>query len=167
MYSIRESDLPGIGRKFLLETSHGDRVVVVIHDDGRRQIFLYRPEDPEEPAAVATMDDDEARKLAAIIGGMTYTPKALQSLEVALDDLVIDWYRVPSHAPAVGKTIGELQLRQRTGATIIALVRPETKEQRLNPGPDEVIHQNATLVVAGTRDHVRALKELLTGGNGT
>ena len=163
MYQIRESDLPGIGHKFQMETNSGDKLVVVIHGDGKRQIFTFRPDDPEESELVATLDDEEARKLAAIIGGMTYTPKALQSLEVELDDLVIDWYKVPADAKAAGKTIGELQMRQKTGASIIAIVEP-SKQKLLNPGPSAAIQRHATLVVIGTRDQVRALKELVVNG---
>jgi len=163
MYQIRESDLPGIGHKFQIETNSGDKLVVVIHEDGKRQIFTFRPDDPEDAVLVATLDDEEARKLAAIIGGMTYTPKALQSLEVELDDLVIDWYKVPPDAKAAGKSIGELQMRQTTGASIIAIVEPD-KQKVLNPGPSAVIRPHATLVVTGSRDHVRALKELVVNG---
>lgn len=155
MASIRESDLPGIGHKIQMETNNGDKVVVIIHDDGKRQIFLFDRNDPEESIAVAALDDGESRRLAAIIGGMTYTPKALQSLEVELDDLMIDWYKVPSEANSTGKTIGELQLRQKTGASIIAIVEPN-KEKKLNPGPSQVIQEHATLVVTGSREHVRA-----------
>lgn len=163
MYNIRETDLPGIGHKFQMETNTGDKLVIVIHEDGKRQIFTFAPKDPEESILVATLDDEEARKLAAIIGGMAYTPKALQTLEVDLDNLVIDWYKVPADAKAAGKTIGELQMRQKTGASIIAIVDPE-RPTVLNPGPTEVIRPNATLIVTGTREHVRALKDLVVNG---
>jgi len=165
MFSIRESDLPGIGHKFQIDTTFGDRLVVVIHDDGKRQIFFFNPHDLDECAGVATLDDEEARKLAAIIGGMTYTPKALQTLEIELDDLVIDWYRVPPHAKAAGKTIGELQLRQKTGASVIAIIDADGKAKLLNPGPDEPIQEGATLVVAGTRENVKVLKDLIMNGS--
>ena len=164
MAEIRESDLPGIGRKFQIQSKTGDKVVVVIHDDGKRQLFFFDPRDPEESIAVATFDEGEARQLAAIIGGMTYTPKALQSLDVELEDLTIDWYKVPPTAKAVGKSIGELQLRQKTGASIIAIIEPD-HEKRLNPGPNEIIRADATLIVTGTRENVRALEQLIVQGS--
>ncbi len=33
---IKETELPGIGPKYEIETSGGNSVVVIIHDDGRR-----------------------------------------------------------------------------------------------------------------------------------
>jgi len=164
MAEIRETDLPGIGHKVQLETDNGDKLVVVIHDDGKRQLFFFDAKDPEECVGVATFDDGEARRLAAIIGGMTYTPKALQSLDVGLDDLTIEWYKVPQDAKAAGKSIGELQMRQRTGASIIAIIQPDD-EKRLNPGPEEVIRPGATLIVSGTRESVKSLERLIQQGS--
>jgi Trk K+ transport system NAD-binding subunit len=35
--------------------------------------------------------------------------------------------------------------------------------QRINPEPDQIIQQGATLVVIGRREHMQALKQLIGG----
>ncbi|WP_437922284.1 cation:proton antiporter regulatory subunit [Sphingobacterium sp. LRF_L2] len=158
MSIVRESDLIGIGKKYQIETEAGDNMVVVIHDDGRRE--LYRSEDDDsETHCVMTLSDEESRQVAGIIGGLSYKPKALETMEVALDDLRIEWYKVGESNDGVNKSIGELGVRQRTGASIIAAIRED--ETTINPGPEYVITSGTTLVVAGKKANIKLLKEIL------
>lgn len=158
MSIVRESDLIGIGKKYQIETDAGDQMVIVIHDDGRRELYRY-DEEENESRCVMTLSDDESRQVAGIIGGLSYKPKALETIEVALDDLMIEWIKVEPSDRSTNKTIGELEVRQRTGASIIAAL--QGGESTINPGPDYVITPGTTLVVAGKRNHIRLLKEIL------
>lgn len=162
---IRETDLPGIGRKYQVDCRGGDRLVIIIHDDGKRELYHFKYEDLDESISMVTLDDAEARQIAGIIGGMTYNPKALEKVEVALDDLLIEWLKVEPEWKAIGKTIGDLQVRKRTGATVIAVVEKD-HTKRLSPGPEHTIREGATVVVAGERAHVKAFRNLLITGSG-
>lgn len=162
---IRESDLPGIGRKFQADIRSGERVVIIVHDDGRRELYQFEEDNHDECAASVSLDDAEARQLAGILGGMAYTPKALESVEMAFDDLVIEWYKVEPGSDAEGKTIGELAIRQNFGATVVAIIEDE-RAKSISPGPEASINRGATLVVAGERRQVNKLRDALAADRG-
>lgn len=161
MSVVKESELLGIGKKFQFETEAGDNVVVVIHDDGRRELYRY-DEKEGETRCVMTLNDEESRQLAGIIGGLAYKPRAMETIEVALNDLIIEWYKVEGKSKTLGKSIGALEVRQRTGASIIAAIKGV--ESIINPGPDYIITSGTTLVVAGKRQSIKVLKDILLEG---
>jgi TrkA domain protein len=163
MSTISEAYLPGVGRKFQVETLRGDRLVIVIHDDGDREIYYFDRKNMDRAASVITLTDGEARQIAGIVGGLTYVPKALPSSEVVLDDLVLDWFTIEPGAAAIGKTIRELQPRTLTGASIVSLVE-SNHVKRTNPEAETILNEGATLILAGDRETIAALKKLLVNG---
>jgi TrkA domain protein len=70
--TILEAALPGVGRKFQIETANGDRLVIVIHDDGMRELYHFTRKNPDRVASVVTLADSEARQIAGIIGGDSF-----------------------------------------------------------------------------------------------
>lgn len=163
MTQIREIDLPGIGKKFQLTTQSGDKVVVVVHDDGRREIYHFYYDNPDESISMITLNDNEARNIAGILGGMVYQPKALECMEVALNDMVIEWCKVEPHYKSIDKSIGQLEVRKKTGVTIMALIE-KNNTKVINPGPENLIHAGTTIVLMGERHQIKAGKDLLISG---
>src|SRR5919109_4007383 len=120
---LRETRLPGIGVKYAFTTARGARLVVILHNDGEREIYWYRRGGDDEPRAVIELHDDEARELGALLGGAFERPKIVEDLEMALGELLIEWIKVPDTSPAIGKTLADIAFRAKTGVTVIAILR--------------------------------------------
>jgi TrkA domain protein len=159
---LRETRLPGIGFKYSFRTGAGGRLAVILHNDGRREIYFYRRAGEDEPRSVIDLDDDEARQLGAILGGAYERPRIVEELEMALGELTIEWIPVPDDSPAIGRTLADCGFRARTGITIIAILRepePVTGAQ-----PNDVIQAGDTLVTVGKAGDYAAFRRLLTSG---
>lgn len=158
--NIRESELPGIGYKFEIITKNQEKLVIVIHDDGRREIYHFDSNDHEEVTSSVTLNDLEARQIAGILGGMAYKPKALETVDFAFDDIIIEWYQVEPDAPAVNKTIGDIDIRNNFGVNVVSIKKKRSQKSH-NPGPDTVIEAGDTLVVSGERQQIKELIQKL------
>jgi TrkA domain protein len=156
---IHETRLPGIGTKFSMRLASGRRLVVIVHNDGKRELYAFRPPHADEPQEVIVLDDDEARQLGAIIGGAYERPKIIEDLELALGELQIEWIAVPDDSPTIGRTLTDCAFRARTGITVIAILREP--EPITGARPDDVIQTGDTLVTVGKAGQYPAFRRLL------
>ncbi|KFM98657.1 potassium transporter [Bacillus clarus] len=163
--NIRESELPGIGYKFQIITKGNEKMVIVIHDDGRREMYHF-DSNHEESISNISLRDSEARQIAAILGGMVYKPRALENIEMVFEGLAIEWFKVENEALAIGKTIGDLEIRKLYNVTILAIMKRNMKKQ-FNPGPDSVIDEGDMLVVSGEREEIKKIINELLSNKGT
>src|SRR4029079_4944157 len=121
MDQLTQTRLPGVGTKFRFGLAHGGRLTVIQHNDGMREVYFFRRGD-EEPTAVISLEDDEARQLGAVIGGASERPKVVEELEMALGELAIEWVHVPQGSPAVGRSLADFVFRVPTEITNSALL---------------------------------------------
>lgn len=149
---IRETSLPGVGKKFAFTLHTGDELVIVVHLTGERDLFLFRPNE-EEPCIEITLSDAEARELAMILSGVVYEPTPLQQAELALRGLVIEWLTITEDSLMASHTITELQIRKRTGVSVIAIRRGE--QIIPNPDPTERMEVGDLLLLVGTGEQMR------------
>jgi len=156
--TVYEADIPGVGRKFELELDGDERLVVIIHHDGRRD--LYRRPDPDaDGEQLASLTGKRARQLGSILDGAYFQPVEMDDLGVPLGDSIIEWITVEGGSPIVDTTLGDCDVRQRTGASVIAIQRGE--ETYANPEPDFTIEGGDLLVAIGTREEQVALAEIV------
>lgn len=91
-----------------------------------------------------------------------HEPAPARPLPPLLDQADLRTILLPDAAPAAGKSIGELRLRTRCGASIIAIRRGEKTKH--NPEPEFVLAAGDELLLLGDADQLRAAEALLRRG---
>ena len=162
MMEVREHELPGVGKKFAVTTGDADRLTIIIHNTGHREIYFFERGE-EYPAYALRMDDAEARKVGAILGGAFFQPVVAESMEVVFSQLSVEWMKVGAGSPLAGQSLQEAAIRERTGASVIAILRAGNAIP--NPQPQERVQAGDTLMVVGDREQVGRFGELLRGAN--
>ncbi|MFQ5889706.1 MAG: cation:proton antiporter regulatory subunit [Gemmatimonadota bacterium] len=153
---IREIELPGVGMKYALRTEEGGCLTIIIHHTGHREIYFFE-KGAEFPSSAKRFTDVEGRQLGAILSGAYYQPVGEASLETVLGQLTVNWYRVSEDSRFAGRTIGELEIRRHTGASVIAVIR-EGRPAVTNPSPEEQIEVGDTLMVIGSREQIESFR---------
>lgn len=167
MPEIRQTPLPGVGLRHELVTRSGQRVAVVSHRTGRRDLVLYNADDPDAAGASIPLTAEESASLAELLGGTQLTTN-LAELQHTIEGLALDWVPVPNGSPYAGRSIASAGVRTTTGVSVVAVLRPGTRGDPGSPAhafpaprPDFVLQSGDTLVVVGTPEGIEALVELL------
>jgi CPA2 family monovalent cation:H+ antiporter-2 len=102
--------------------------------------------------------DEVRRELYAPITRQDADDDLLAQLRRASREIETEWVRLPEGDTVVGKSIGELQIRSSTGASIVAVVRGE--EVMPNPGPEVALQAGDLVGILGTPDQRAAFRAL-------
>lgn len=156
--NVEETPLPGVGVRYGFETSEGQRVSVVHHRSGRRQVFVGEPADPDASEQVLELDDDDSRVLSELLGASRVV-REIDRLQQSVAGLTLEWITIAPSSVAAGRTIGDLEIRSSTGVTVIAAMRGG--EALPVPGPDFELRADDTVVVIGRPADITRVTDLL------
>jgi len=157
LVKVEESDLPGVGKKYTFKDREmGEDLVIILHNDGMREIYSIND---EECTNVITLNDEESRELGAVLAGIYYRPKIVEDLRAILSDLAIEWYKLPKSSPVVNHSIGDLNIRKKTGVSIIAIIR--NGRVIPNPTPEIRLEAGDMLIAIGTKEEHLNFKKMI------
>lgn len=157
MPDVTEVRLPGVGVRHEYTTAAGDRVGVLTHRGGRREILVYDRDDPDRCASTLHLTAEDTRTLADLLGAPNVAESA--AAVQAIEGLAIDWLTVAAGSSVVGTSIGAGSFRTRTGVSIVAVVRGGTTVP--SPGPEFRFEEGDVAVAVGTPEGLDQLRQLL------
>ncbi len=156
MPEINEIRLPGLGSRFDFVTRAGRRVGVMAHHTGRRDLLVYDPADTDAVRHEVPLTADEAQALSDLLAVTSVTDRIAELTEV-IHGLALDWLPIPDDFEPC--SIGDTEMRRRTGASIIAILRESGPVPA--PGPEDRLHAGDTVVLVGTPAGLKAAASLL------
>jgi TrkA domain protein len=158
MPEIEETLLPGVGVRHELSTSGGERVAVLTHRSGRRELAVYDRDDPDACTTVLHLSPEDTLALSEVLGGMQVS-ETVTAVQQQIKGLAIEWVTVQGTSRYAHSTIADGQFRTRTGASIVAVLRDGTTVPA--PGPEFAFREHDVVVAVGTPEGLAQLRDLL------
>lgn len=157
---VKESTLPGVGKKYVVALDEGGHVAVIVKPDGERQLYHFL-EHEDRPCDVLTLGGVEAQQLAMLLGSQLVAAPDREDLQLALGKLDLEWIEVEQGSPLEGHTLLQSELRKRTGASVVAILRDDAAIA--NPPVDTRFEAGDTVVIIGTPEQCDAARAALEG----
>ena len=108
-------------------------------------------------AQIRVLRGEGYRMLRSPEGGKAVSAAVLDALEAGTTDI----FRIERGSSVAGRSLRDLDLRRRTGATVLAVVRGE--QPHPNPGGDTVLEAGDDLVLVGSHAEIDQAFVLLSG----
>lgn len=147
--------LPGVGERLDVADTDGVPVHVVRRNDGHVEVHTDGVFIDLEPATAQSIG-------AFVAGHYAISPALADRLADARVALALDWVRLDGADHAAGRTIGELEIRRRTGVSIVAVLRGSIPI--VTPDPSLRLEGGDDLVVTGLDDDREAFAAFLAEG---
>ena len=151
--ALRSVNLPGVGTKYEFVTEKGDTIAIFFTKTGTIQMYTLQG-GCHTPSA-AEMTPIEARRLGNILTGAIIEAES-ESVEIAFSaiaDLRITIHTYTITKNIAGRTIEDLQIRTKTGVTVIAVSRKD--KNIINPPRSFIFEVGDAVVVIGETDQLK------------
>lgn len=159
--TVYESDLPGVGKKHEVELGDGERLVIVTHNSGKREVF-HRTDEDSDSEKLFELSDKLARQVGTLLEGAYFQPVQTDEIETLLaGNTALEWIEVEPESPVANETLAGLDFRQATGASVIAIERGD--DVIVSPGGETTVETGDTLVVIGSTDACEELLSMVRG----
>lgn len=130
---------------FTVDIEEDRELRIVIHNTGRREVFLRESPD-EDSEKLFELSDKLARTVGTILDGSYFQPVSTEEVETKLDrESILEWIDVSENSDIIGKKIEEIDILEDSGIAIIAIRRDD--ETITNPDPDTRIEKGDKLIV--------------------
>ena len=157
MPDVTETQLPGVGVRHEFTTAEGERVGVLSHRSGRRELVVYGREDPDACTTILHLGGEDAHTLAELLGAFHVSETVAEVQRIV--GLAIDWVSIPAGSETAHSTIGDGRFRTRTGSSIVAVLRGDKTIPA--PGPEFGLQPGDVAVAVGTPEGLKQLRDLL------
>lgn len=155
--NVDVTPLPGIGVRKDFALRGGRRIGVVTHRDGKIELIISKPDDPDACLAELPLSADEAGALANLLGA----PQLVAQLS-AEHPSGIHTRQIPVGPPFDGRTLGDTALRTRTGVSVVAVMR--AGQVHPSPAPDFTLTAGDLMVTVGTSEGLDNAVKILKRG---
>ncbi len=155
--ATHETDLPGVGTKHSIDIGKDEQLVVVHHRVGHWELARVDTEGKTTP--LVQLQAREATELGRILS-RGEVPQEDPRKRMLFEEFGIEWVRLEPDSPLVGLGLQESGIRARTGASVIAVLRPEGSIP--SPAPDTRFAAGDTLVLIGHPDQIERFLSAFT-----
>lgn len=159
--NVNVTPLPGIGVQQDFGTRGGRRLGVITHRDGHSELLVFRRDDPDAVIVAVPLTAEESGTLASLLGA----PHLVEHIAAQHREMTgIETHQlvVVPNSPYDGRTLGDTEMRTRTGASIVAILRGGVVHP--SPRPDFAITAGDLIVVVGTTDGLAEAARIIDNG---
>ncbi|MFD0556860.1 potassium/proton antiporter regulatory subunit (CPA2 family) [Stackebrandtia endophytica] len=155
---IERTPLPGIGIRYNFTTESGQEIGVICHVSGNREIVVYETDDTDKVRCTTPLGIEEAHHLSDLLRNVV-TADQVAKLTDSVNGVNVTRIEIDERSPFAGQFLNPAELADRTGASVIAVIRGG----EVMADPAVKLRVGDRVVAAGKGKPITKLTAVLTG----